>query len=467
MGASSSCRSLLLALGLAAVAGRARSEPQAEATCVLASGNLLPGSEPAPPPWEALAGFRAGQDNRLRLVLATEQPGFLRGVSTSALLRMELTGLGRDEPPRLRDSSSWLGVAWQLSREAKLLLRAFPLDTDYLRIGYLHALDWGGTNTERRESVFLSQAGGVPGLELSVRLPRIQLAALLKWASVPDSLGATRRAWGSGARAALDLTRWLRLDAGLGFFQRPPTFVEGVSARLVWHRGAPEPELAPEPFRPPSLSQDPERLAEPAPRGFALALEGVMLVSRQRRVERPSAETLSAAPAGALYGSLRGRVAQVHGVLSWRSLAFVVHSDPRRPAEETLPSTGQQQPELGAWLGASLVSLPLRLVPSVETGARLPAALRAPGWLPGSSQTFVVGGAAGWSPLPLGAGRLPFFALRAALRWQASTALALSGAAEYQRDPNRARLELTPEGVMRRFDLPDSFSMLGAAQARF
>jgi hypothetical protein len=63
----------------------------------------------------------------------------------------------------------------------------------------------------------------------------------------------------------------------------------------------------------------------------------------------------------------------------------------------------------------------------------------------------------------VGAARLPVLAARLSLRWQASPSLALALSSDYQRDPNRTRLDAAAQRV---FDTADSLSVLAAVQAR-
>lgn len=482
MAASRCCRSAgLLALGLLTALARAEPGARGELTCRLGSGDLLGASGAnglEDPPWQSLASSRRGDENRARLLLATTDVGFAPSITTSALLRIEL-GLGgtkASDAPSVRDVSSSLGLAWRVARSTELGLRVFPLDTNYVRLGYLHALDWGGTDVAHRDSVFVAQTGAAPGLRISFDLPRIRLFSALKWAETNDPGRGERRLWGALSGGSVELGRDLRADSGFGYFQRPatqlgsasaPGFVEGASLRVVWHRGPAEPELAEEPFLPPSLREDPLRFDAAATPGWALALEGVTLVQRQRRFERPRASALVAAPAVALYGSVRGGDWAAHAVVGWRSLGFVLRNDPRLAGDETLPASSATEAELTAWLGGSLSALPLHLVPSVEAGARLPAALRSPSPFPGFAQTAIAGGAAGFEELPVGSGRLPVVAARLGLRFQASPTLALSFFSEYQRNPNRTTFAASPRGVIRAFAKPDSLALVGAAQARF
>lgn len=485
MPASSSCRKgwPALALGLSlAASGHAESRPQAELTCLLDSGELLTGSGsgPAPPPpWQGLASLRRGDESRARLTWSSDDVGFWPGVTTSAVLRLdaglsERAGAGPTQPATaVRDVSSWIGVAWQLGRGARVQLRAFPFDTDYWRLGYLHALDWGGTDVKRGESSFLSQNGGVPGVSLSLTAARLRLFSGLKWARVDDALRGERRLWGVLSGGSFELLRTLRVDGGFGYFQRPAlepgasagtSFLEGGSLRVVWHRGVGEPELSEEPFRPASFEAEPSQLQSEAALGFAVAFEGCLLVQRLRRFETPSTTTLVPAPAAALYGSARGRALAAHLALTWQSLAFSLRNDARLAQGQTFPSSSVGRAELRGWLGGSVTLGPL--VPSLELGLRLPAALETPSAVPGLGQVLLVGGQAGLEALPAGAGRLPVLAARLGTRLQASAAVALSVYAEYQRDPNRLAAS-SPVGVTRRFAPPDRLSVFVAAQARF
>lgn len=484
MGGSACRRSRGWRVGLALLLGftpkvYAESRSQAELTCVLGSGDLLNADEPVrseEPPWQDLASLRRGDDSRVRVALTTADAGLLPRVTTSARLRLEL-GLS-PAPGRantLRDASSSLSVSWHLAPQVELSLRAFPFDTNYLRVGYLHALDWGGTDAEHGESIFLTQTGAVPGLQLGLQTPPARLFLALKWANTQDALQGERRLWGvlSGARIAPMPT--LRVDGGFGYFQRPAlssggaitSFVEGASLRVVWHRQVGEPELSAEPFRPPSLAEDAVRLEAEAQPGLAVALEGVTLVQRLRRFERPDAVSLAPAPAAALYGSARGRTVAVHAALSWRSLAFVLRNDPQLARGEALPPSASARSEITAWLGASTALPALYLVPSFELAVRLPAALETPSALSGYRQTLLAAGPAGLEALPIGAGRLPVVSGRLGARFRASARVDLSLFGEYQRNPNRVTFAQSLSGVTRTFARPDSLSFFAAAQARF
>jgi hypothetical protein len=465
MGVSRCCRNTVVLLLALTRAAAAEQHAQAELTTLLESDNLLGGPPAEPPPWEALGSLRAGRDNRARFTLAADEAGYLPGLSSYARLRFEL-GLddgGAEQMPTLRDLSSSLGFSWQATRGARLTLSAYPFDSDYVRLGYLHALDWGGTRAARRESVFLGQKAGAPSLLFGLHTARIRLFAGLKWATADDALSGRERLWGALGGGSLALSHALSADAGLGVFQRQRGFVEGASLRLIWHRSAPEPELSAEPFRPPSLRDEPTRLDADAPRGFAVALEGVLLVARQPADVAHDTRGLTTAAGGALYGSARGAVFAGHAALTWRSLAFVLRNDARFSPADELPALSARQAELTAWIGGSFRLSPAELVPSLEVGARLPAALQTESALAGVPQTWMVSERLGLVPLPLGSARLPVLAARLSLRWQVSPSLGVSLAGDYQRNPNRVRLGAEAQ---RLFDAPDSLSVLGAVQAR-
>jgi hypothetical protein len=145
----------------------------------------------------------------------------------------------------------------------------------------------------------------------------------------------------------------------------------------------------------------------------------------------------------------------------------VLRNDARLARGETLPAGALPQPELTAWVGASLTLLPLHLVPSVELAVQLPGALRIPSVLPGYPQTLVAGGAAGFEALPIGAGRVPVVSGQLGLRFQASASLMLGLFGEYERDPNRVTLATSSSsGLTRSFAPPDSLGVFGAVQAR-
>ena len=466
----------LLLLALAALSARAETRSASQLTCLVDSGELLPGTDEGELgsgfDFERLASRRSGRDSRVRLVSSLEQPGLLPGVTTSAALRLDVD---LDQLPQapLRDAGSRLGVAWQ-GAGLTAALRAYPFDTDYVRLGYLHALDWGGTDVARGESVFGARSGGAPGAELELSLPRIRIGLAAKWTRQGAGPGDERR-WGALLRGSFDFLPALRLDAGLGYFQRPAplepaagsSFVEGASLRAVWHRGAPEPELAAEPFRPPTLRDEAQLLEAPSPTGMALALEGVTLVRRLRDLEDRERSSLSASPALGIYGSARGRSLAVHLAATWRSLGFVLRNSSGLLDGAALPAQTIAQAELAAWLGGSATLLPWQLTPSLELGCLLPAALQAEGAVPGLVQTFVVRGPAQIEALPLGAARLPILVGRVGLRLQLSSAMAIGLFGSYERDANRVRWQSRAGAAVRTFATPDSVRFSAAAWSRF
>ena len=483
MVASRSCLSAAcLLLGLSRpTPAVAQAQTQAELSCLLASPDLLDGDTSRPaeePPWEGLASLRRGDESRARLALGVAEPGLLVGVSTSALLRVELglSGALSSNPTGLRDVSSSLAVSWRLAPRTDLTFRAYPFDTDYLRLGYLHALDWGGTDGARGESVFLQRTGAAPGLTLALQAPSVRVFSGLKWASPGAALGGPQRLWGVFSGGSVELGASLRLEGGFGYFQRSlggaalareASFLEGASLRLVWHRDIDEPELSAEPFGPAPLREEPRQMEVSRAPGLAVALEGVTLVQRLRRFEDPGAAALTPAPAAALYGSGRGRYWATHVALTWRSLGFVQRNDVRLATGETLPARSAARAELAAWLGGSVTLRALSLVPSLELGVRLPAALETPSVLPGFGQTLIAQGPAGLEALPIGAGRLPVATARLGARFQASTSVALSVFAEYQRNPNRVLFSSSTSGVTRVFGSPERLTATVAAHARF
>lgn len=463
-GLSAAALALLLSRGALTLA--AEPATRAELSALLDTGNLWGPREAEAPFWETLGSLRSGRDERARLGAFLLEPGVVPGIETSACLRLELglAGVAEGTAPRLSDASSWVQLAWQPPAGPRLRLRGYPFDTDYVRLGYLHSLDWGGTRVTPRESVFLARKSGAPGFIIGLDGTGFRLFAGIKWARPAQEMSGFRRTWGGLLGGGARLTSRFRVEAGFGFFERQsesverrPGFVEGASMRWVWHRDVDEPEVVAEPFRTPSLRDDPERLDADLERGAALALEGALLVLRASSEQR-----LTSAMAAAVYGSMRGRVLAGHFALSWRSLAFVLRNDARYDS-----ASSPTQPELAAWLGGSATLRPLQLVPSVELGVRLPSILLTPSSSPGVAQVWTASEATGLAPLPLGGGRRPVLATRVGLRWQASFRLALVAALDYQRDPTRTRLIASPTAVTRSFDRADSAMAVGGVHVRW
>jgi hypothetical protein len=355
-------------------------------------------------------------------------------------------------------------VSWQRGA-LELRLRTYPYDSDTWRLGYLHALDWGGSDAAQHDSVFVDQKGGAAGAVLEARWPRAQLFAGAKWTRAASALRQGERLWGFLSGGSLDLVRSLRFEAGFGAFERAPAgFVEGLSARVVWHRGIGEPQLAAEPFRPPRLREESLLLTSEPRAGAALALEGAALVQRAQGPLEPASRWWLA-PAAALYGSVHGASLGFHAVFAWRSAAWLSRNS-RGLLDGELQPSALTRAELSGWVGGK-VRLPAELTPSLELGLLLPATLQSPSALPGFVQTFVVRESGDIHALPVGSDRVPVFAARAAVRWDASTSLFLALFATYERDANRTGLQGTSGTLARVFERPDRVEMALAARACF
>lgn len=449
-----------LFLGLLVVPTAAAAETQNELILTL-KGDAW--GRPTTTPWRAIAG--EDPNSRLRIALAVDQAGFLRNVWTSAALRVDvpLVVLEGGAPLGVRDASSWVAVTYEPSASSVLKLYAFPFDTDYVRLGHLHALDWGGTNVARRESSFLQQQGGAPGALLALGLPRIRLFVGGKWA---NQVSRDERLWAVFGGGSWEPAAALRFDLGFGYFERPKgepdsaQLLEGVSGRVVWRAGPSEPELALEPLCRPSFAREALSLfPRDEPAGTALALEGALLATRSPLLESPLEARLVPAPAAALYGSWQRRSFRAHFALWWRSLRFVLRNE--RAVLPVDSTSSVERAELGAWLGGGWTLTPLMLTPAVEAGVQLPAALDTVSAV--SAQSFVTTGA-GLAPLPPGAARLPLVATRVSLRWQLSRVVALLAFGDYVRDPNATRFSPTNQ---REFAPADAVTLAAGARARF
>ncbi len=409
-----------------------------------------------------------GRDSALRMVTRLDEPGFLPAVRGEAELRLEL----RLEPaPRLvtadlRDLGSWLGLSVR-GTTWRLALRSYPLDTDYERLGHHPLLVWGGTDVRRAESIFVDQPAGAPGARVELALSDATLFTVLKWTS-----SEPERRFGAMFGGHFMPRPWLGIDVGFGYFQRGPasaaerpSFVQGASLRLTLGRGTLEPELSAEPFRPPSLRHELEHFEAHRAVGASLALEGVALLRRVFGLGEEQPERLVIAPGAALYGSLRGASFALHAAVTWRSPELLMINTHGWLAARDGPS--RARPEASAFGGASLELADAQLVPSLELGCLLPAALVLPSALSGVAQAVLIRDGGGLSALPFGAEPLPLLALRASLRFRASPAVSLAVLADYERDPNRVAWLDTPSGPAKGFAPPDGLRLTAASWARF
>lgn len=271
----------------------------------------------------------------------------------------------------------------------RVSLTAFPVSADRFRLGYSYRLSWGGNPEYQR-------ATSVPGVKLQYDGRNGYAFVGAKSALLVDPKdGAQKPALGVLAGAGVDVTSMLRLEANGGYFDRgyneqPDVTREkvrlfGGSAQASVHRGTPlrsSVDYRLYKFNGESVSGlfAPERY----PGGLSWLAQAELTVLGQT-LKDPEA-TGSTVNQRGVAGDLNVRVKleriRLRLDLSYRDLAFVLHSQPSLPRYQDFPAAYTTSPDYfaavgfdnnwGDWLTLGLIA-----------GVEKPATLTSPKGIPG------------------------------------------------------------------------------------
>jgi hypothetical protein len=294
----------------------------------------------------------------------------------------------------LSDDGSYLTISdWKDPSHkdpTRVSLTAFPVSSDRFRLGYSYRLSWGG-NPEYRRST-----SSVPGLKLQVDLPSAYVFVGAKSAVVLDPKNGEEKA----AQAVLggfgvDPTSMLRLELNGGYFDRgynqladvPHAKVRlfGGSAQASIHSGMPlrsSIDYRLYKFNGESVSDlfAPERY----PGGLAWLAQSEFTVLGQtlKDPEATGATSIQYGKAGDLNVRVKIDRVRLRLDLSYRDLAFILHSQPSLPAYEQFPAGSTAAPDYFAAVGADK-NWNDWLTLGVIAGIERPATLTAPQGIPG------------------------------------------------------------------------------------
>ena len=276
----------------------------------------------------------------------------------------------------------------------RISLTAFPVSSDRFRLGYSYRLSWGG-NPEYKRAV-----SSVPGVKLQFDGPNSYAFIGAKSALVVDPKdGEEKGALAALAGAGFDPTPMLRFEVNGGYFDRGYNELQDVEAEKVRlfgasvqasiHQGMPlrsSVDYRLYKFNGESVSGlfAPEQY----PGGLAWLAQSEFTVLGQT-LKDPQA-TGSTVYQWGMAGDLNVRVKidriRLRLDLSYRDLAFILHSQPSLPPYEQFPADYVTSADYFAALGADKNWgdwLTLGLIAGIEK----PATLTSPKGVPGAQTT--------------------------------------------------------------------------------
>ena len=358
--------------------------------------------------FDSLNSQYAGRENLTHLVMYKKMPGFIPRLTTEAavVLRFDLTQLAANNNninQALYDAGSYIRISYQTGKTAKEGLSAtfFPLDTDRFRLGYLYDISWGGTNANLNQSIFPGIQGSAPGLKLQFDAKDYYAFLGFKTAMIvqPEQIlnpGGTNQVqltniaetnYGFLGGLGIDAAKFLRLDAGAGYFQQgkqniddvrgDPVYTYGASGRNrrpPGHAGAAVGRLL-------ALQERPERADDHVRADKVQPARGRLERERRSRSARATPQELRRLRCGGGSVRLRRRAAsrRSHRVLApsatgiTRDLNYVVRNVPGFIPFETMPQNAKSDPEIFGALSADYYIPSLRLTPGLGGGIQLPS----------------------------------------------------------------------------------------------
>lgn len=473
---------------------------------VLADDNVLAKSGETTPN-SPNAGFGAGNQNTLffdnfntkfsgfeslsNLTLYKKSPSFFEGFTAEAALSVLLL-VRPSGSIDFRDNSSYVRVNWTPSgwgEKETISFTGFPVSADRFRLGYAYKISWGGND------IFTSRAAndGVPGARLQVTRNNWYAYAGMKTALLlNDFILEKERVYGFMGGAGWDVTPWLRLEAGGGYFQKgiipglanqgivAPVNSAGASAQIVYHKGAPvgtsidfrlyrnDPDLFEKFFAP-----------ETYPGGLALTVsaEGTYLTQSLENPDIFARTQLQSATALALQGRLKWNFLRVSLLGLYRSLSYIQFNVPGLPPYKDFPAGTTLTPEAFAAIGVDYHFPALHLTPGVQGGVQLPATFKAPTTVLGGnnpppglsgSRTVVVRDVNQFSILPTNDSSQPIISVKANFRFDLSDYFATIGEVYYTFDNNRTTFKDSISGIAEpSYEKPHAVGFNAIVQARF
>jgi hypothetical protein len=280
----------------------------------------------------------------------------------------------------------------------RISLTAFPVSSDRFRLGYSYRLSWGGSSeyTRSASSDPSSVQSSVPGLKLQLDTARTYAFVGAKSATLIDpKTGEARSALAVLAGAGLDPVPMLRLEANGGYFDRGYNELPGVqrakirlfggSAQASIHSGMPlrsSLDYQLYKFHGEAVSDlfAPERY----PGGLAWLAQTEFTVLGQTLAdpEAPGQTTTQYGKAGDLNVRVKLDRLRFRLDLSYRDLAFLLHTLPSLPVDQQFPASYAATADYFGAIGLDR-NWDDWLTLGVVAGVEKPATLTSPQGIPG------------------------------------------------------------------------------------
>ena len=452
-----------------------------------------------------------GRENLTHLVLYKKMPGFIERFDTEAslVLRFDLASLASGSGnlnSSLYDAGSFIRVFYRLGEDKNdestgIGLTLFPIDTDRFRLGYLYDISWGGTNPRINQSIFPRIQGSSPGFKLQFDHEFFYVYGGMKTAQIVQveeiltpgtseveviRVGQTN--YGALAGAGANVTDYVNVDAGFGYFQQgkfdlpdvlgEDVFTFGISGRVSVHdkdtnagtsadfslyRNDPmkaDKLLAPKSYEPDKIS-------------WKVSVEYTNLFQNLKDFDQPGQTALQQARAAAVQAAFGYGFFNVVVSGIYRDLPFVLRNVPSFVPFETIPSEAETGDEIFFALATDYHFEGPKLTPGIGAGVQLPSTFKTSSVdIFGNTigRTVVIRQQGDQSILPQDAESVPIFQARASLRWDISPMLSTIAWVQFIRDNNATFVERDPnEGTvaLRNFVSPNFLGFGGSFQARF
>ena len=454
----------------------------------------------------------SGRENISHLVLYAKLPGYVPNVTTEAALVMRvnmasLASQSNNVNSVFEDAGTYLRVFYKTAGDEEkpegLGLTLYPIDTDRFRLGYLYDISWGGTNARINQSIFPRLQGSAPGAKLQYDGGPFYVFGGFKTASIvevqqrivegeggegaaTDTVRVAETNYGFLGGAGADVTDFLHVDAGGGYFQQgrfeepdvlgERVFTYGFSGRIVLHQNMSVPRSADfmlyrnDPNAPLRMFEG-EKYT-PGQLAWSVAVEGSQLHQRLKDFDRPGALDIQLARAAAVQANIKFGYLRTSLSAIYRDLPFVLRNQPSFIPFQTIPDDAKTEDEMFFAVATDYYIEGIRLTPGVGAGRQVPATFKSEAvdlFGQDTSRAVVVREQGNLAFLPTGEERVPIFQARASLKYDLSPMMSAVTWLQYRRDNNATRLELDPSGtvLLRRFISPDFLGYGIAFQARF
>ena len=346
-------------------------------------------------------------------------------------------------PITLTDDGSYILVSWWKDPKHvdphRISFTAFPVSADRFRLGYSYRLSWGGNDEYQR--VLGTTNSALPAAKVQFDGGDHYAFLGMKSAVVLNhrtNNNEARLGFLAGAGVDVGPDKMVRLEVNGGYFNRGPNELQDVqtqdvqlfggSAQIAIHKGMPVTSSLDYKL----YKNDPERIGrvfqpvvyKPGVSWLVMS-EATLLGQTLKDPEKTGSTKIQYGKAGDINVRVMMDRVRLRLDLSYRDLAFVMHSVPSIPSYSDFPTAYEITPDFFGAVGVDR-NWADRLTLGVIVGIEKPAAFTAPSGVPGDvftmptgSQTVVVrnnGGSTLFSILPAGQKPVEQFAVKGTAR---------------------------------------------------